>query len=79
MPLLWKYADIVAHFVHLSVALDQGRYTWRHNSVLSNLISLIRPNLSPDACLYSDLPGFTAPGGGSIPPHILVTNQRSDQ
>ena len=60
------------------VALDQGRYTWRHNSVLSSLIQLIRPKLPPDAHLFSDLPGYLAPGGGSIPPHVLVTNQRPD-
>ena len=59
-------------------ALDQGRYTWRHNSVLSNIIRLIRPKLLPSAKLFSDLPWFLAPGGGSIPPHILVTNQRPD-
>ena len=28
--------------------------------------------------LYSDLPGFHAPGGGSIPPHVLATNLRPD-
>ena len=28
--------------------------------------------------LFSDLPGFLAPNGGSIPPHVLVTNQRPD-
>ena len=60
------------------IALEQGRYTWRHNSVLSNIIRLIRPKLAPDAKLFSDLPGFLAPGGGSIPPHILVTNQKPD-
>ena len=30
------------------------------------------------AKLFSDLPGFLAPGGGSIPPNVLVTNQRPD-
>ena len=60
------------------VALDQGRYTWRHNSVLSNIIHLIRPKLAPGAKLFSDLAGFLAPGGGSIPPHVLVTNQKPD-
>ena len=60
------------------MALDQGRYTWRHNSVLSNLIRLIRPKLAPDARLFSDMPGYLAPGGGSIPPNVLVTNQRPD-
>ena len=49
------------------VALNQGRYTWRHNSVLSNIIAMICPKLSPGAQLFSDLPGFLAPGGGSVP------------
>ena len=61
-----------------SVSLDQGRYTWRHNSVLSSVISLIRPVLNPGMRLYSDMQGFLAPGGGSIPPHILVTNLKPD-
>ena len=61
-----------------SVALDQGRYTWRHNCVLSNIISLIRPVLNPDTRLFSDIPGFLAPGGGSVPPSIIVTNLKPD-
>ena len=60
------------------VSLDQGRYTWRHNSVLSNIVALIRPMLAPGVRLYSDLPGYLAPGGGSIPPDIIVTNQKPD-
>ena len=60
------------------VALDQGRYTWLHNSVLASLIRVIRPKLAEGMELFSDLPGFLAPGGGSIPPHVLVTNQRPD-
>ena len=56
------------------VALDQGRYTWRHNSVLANLICLIRPNLVQGMELFSDLPGLLAPGGGSIPLHVLVAS-----
>ena len=60
------------------IALNQGRYTWRHNSVLSNVIALIRPNLPPGTQLYSDLPGFLASGGGSVPPNVLVTNLRPD-
>ena len=60
------------------VALDQGRFTWRHNSVLSNVILLVKSALIPTFRLYSDLPGFLAPGGGSIPPHVLVTNLKPD-
>ena len=61
-----------------SVSLDQGRYTWRHNSVLNSLIAMIRPALGPTFELFSDLPGFEAPHGGTIPPNILVTNLRPD-
>ena len=46
--------------------------------MLSNIISLVKPALLPNFYLYSDLPGFLAPGGGSIPPHVLVTNLKPD-
>ena len=78
MPVLWEYAYIVAYSVKLSGGPRSGPFTWRHNSVLSNIIDLIRPKLSPGAQLFSDLPGYFAPGGGSIPPHVLVTNLRPD-
>ena len=60
------------------ISLDQGRYTWRHNSVLNSIIALLHPALGPLFKLYSDMPGFEAPHGGTIPPHILVTNLRPD-
>ena len=61
-----------------NTALDQGRYTWRHNSVLMSIINVIRPKLNSDMTLYSDMDGFQAPHGGTIPPHILVTNLKPD-
>ena len=61
-----------------SVSLDQGRYTWRHNSVLSSIIGVVRPLLESSFTLFSDLPGCEAPHGGTIPPHILATNLRPD-
>ena len=63
---------------HCRVGLDQGRYTWRHNSVLMNIIRLVSPKLTKGSRLFSDLPGYLAPGGGSIPPNVLVTNLRPD-
>ena len=60
------------------VSLDQGRYTLRHNSVLNSIVDIIRPALGPTFRLFSDMPGFEAPHGGTIPPHILVTNLRPD-
>ena len=61
-----------------SVSLDQGRYTWRHNSVLKTIIDLVRPFLASNFQLYSDIPGYEAPHGGTIPPHILTTSLRPD-
>ena len=45
---------------------------------MSNIIALIRPKPVNGSHLYSDLPGFLAPGGGSVPPNVLVTNLRPD-
>ena len=60
------------------VALDQGRYTWRHNSVLATIIRIICPALFDGTVLYSDMPEFQAPHGGTIPPDLLVTNLKPD-
>ena len=56
-----------------SVTLDQGRYTWRHDSVLSSIVNTVRHCLSEGFLLYADLPGFFAPHGGTVPPDLLVT------
>ena len=49
----------LAHVLsNCSVALDQGRLTWRHNSVLSSIISCVRPNLLEGFSLYADLEGL---------------------
>ena len=61
-----------------NVALEQGRYTWRHNSVLSSIINCISDDLNDGFSLFSDLEGFHAPHGGVIPPHILVTRFKPD-
>ena len=52
----------LAHVLsNCSTALSQGRFTWRHNSVLNSLISLIRPHLKQGMTLYSDMLGHQAP------------------
>ena len=69
----------LAHVLsNCSTALNQGRYTWRHNSVLSSFIDLIRPHLKDGMTLFSDMPGFQAPHGGTVPPHVLVTSLKPD-
>ena len=57
------------------VGLDTGRWTWRHNNIVKYVVS----NVDREKYLvYSDLPGYTAPGGGSIPPEICITVQKPD-
>ena len=41
-------------------------------------MSTVKNNLQAGFELFSDLPGFQAPHGGVIPPHILVTNLKPD-
>ena len=58
-----------------SVMLNSKRYTWRHN----NLIQLIITNVDTSKyTVYSDLPGWEAPGGGTIPHDLCVTNLKPD-
>lgn len=71
--------ETLAHVLsNCSTALTQGRYTWRHNSVLSSFINFIRPHMKDGMVLFSDMPGFQAPHGGTVPPHILVTSLKPD-
>ena len=71
--------ETLAHILsNCTTALNQGRLTWRHNSVLSSIINLIQPDLKTGMTLFSDMPGYQAPHGGTIPPHILVTALKPD-
>ena len=69
----------LAHILsNCTVALDQGRFTWRHDSVLKSIVSFVNSKLRPGFSLSSDLVGFQAATGGVIPPHVLVTPLRPD-
>ena len=69
----------LAHILsNCPTALNQGRLTWRHNSVLNSIISLVRPFLKTGMVLFSDMPGYQAPHGGTVPPHIHVTALKPD-
>ena len=71
--------ETLAHVLsNCSSALNQGRFTWRHNSVLRSVIDLVQPHLKEGMILHADLPDFQAPHGGTIPPHILVTALKPD-
>ena len=64
------------HFLNCcTVMLNTARYTWRHN----NLINYIVTNVDKiQFKVFSDLPGWEAPGGGTIPSDLCVTNLKPD-
>ena len=69
----------LAHILsNCSTALEQGRFTWRHDSVLKTIVSFTNNHLRNGFSLFSDLSGFQAPHGGVIPPHLIVTPLRPD-
>ncbi len=58
------------------VSLEQGRLTWRHNTILSHIIKLFKSSFS-SCSIFADIPGHST-GGGTIPPDILVTKLKPD-
>ena len=53
--------------------LNEGRYTWRHNSVLHFIAYSMKS--VPDSVLYADLPGFVTPSvatGDTLRPDLLL-------
>jgi hypothetical protein len=61
-----------------SASLEQGRFTWRHDSVLRTIYDFVSCRLREGFSIYSDLTGQGAGSGGTVPPDILVTSQRPD-
>ena len=60
-----------------TVMLNQGRYSWRHNSVLMKLYESLKPHLPESAKIFCDLPGLMT-GVSTIPTDILITLLRPD-
>jgi len=61
-------------------ALNQGQFTWYHDSVLNDLTSLIRQVISPSGKLFINLPGLRANDlpTATIPTNISTTTARPD-
>ena len=61
-------------------ALNQGRFTWRHDSVLNCLTSLVKPNIPSSCKFYVDLPGLRANESppATIPIDVSTTTARPD-
>ena len=60
-----------------STALNQKRFTWRHDSVLSYMKSEMDKGKPDNITIYTDIPGHSI-NGGTIPADILTTLQRPD-
>jgi hypothetical protein len=60
--------------VYCKHTLDQGRLTWRHNSILNHIAGCLKSFLVGKSTveLYCDLVELQAPGGGSIPADVMV-------
>jgi hypothetical protein len=66
--------------VHCKHTMDQGRLTWRHNSVLNHIAGCLKSALVGKNMveLYCDLNRLQDPDGGSIPADVMVQAQRPD-
>ena len=62
------------------VALSQGRYSWRHDSILKKILFFLRQHLTGEEKLYGDLNGFRAMENppSTVPPDLLPTSDRPD-
>lgn len=58
-------------------SLKQGRFTWRHNSVLNYLVKIMKENNDESEQIFADLPGHQI-NGGTVPANVLVTVERPD-
>ena len=54
----WPHPTTMHILNGCATALNQGRYTWQHNSVLQTLVKVIIPALTQSETLYADLPGL---------------------
>ena len=63
----------LAHITNMcTVALNQGRFTWRHDSVLHHLTKVIKTLTTCGTEVFADLPNLRI-NGGTIPADILVS------
>ncbi len=77
---LCGYKETVLHVLNgCPVMLNQGRYTYRHNIILAIILAKLCKMYTEESIkIYSDIEGRHAIGGGTIPPNILVTNEKPD-
>ena len=70
-----------AHILNgCSTALNQGRYTWRHDSVLQAIARSVKAVLNSTQRLYANLPGLRACSNppATIPINLSTSSDRPD-
>ena len=73
---LCKGKETTCHVLNnCKVALDQGKYTWRHDNILSYIASCLD---STKFKCFVDIEDHNTPTGGTIPMDICVTALRPD-
>ena len=76
-----QICGIFANLEHVlnwcATSLNQGRFKWRHDSILSYMSSEMTKGKPNDTIIYIDIPGHQI-NGGTIPPDIVTTGQRPD-
>ena len=76
-PLCSCLNGTLAHITNIcTVALNQGRFTWRHDSVLHYLTEVVKSFTTESTQVYADLQGFrinsnTISAGILVPGHHL--------
>ncbi len=58
-------------------AHDQGRYTFRHNGIVSNLVKCLKENVNYDTKVFADIKGSST-NGGTIPADIVPIAEKPD-
>ena len=55
--------------------METGRWTWRHNNIVNYVVNCLDTS---KFTIFSDIEGHEAPGGGTVPPEVTVTNLKPD-
>ncbi len=77
-PLCGNHETLHHILNNCKVSLDQGRFTLRHDSVLSYIVNTLKDQPQrPGVEMYADLDGFLI-NGGTIPQDIIATTDRPD-
>jgi hypothetical protein len=66
--------------VHCNLTMDQGRMTWRHDSLLKHIAGCLKSALESlrTVEVYCNLEGLQVPGGGSITASVMAQTQKPD-